>query len=79
MFGPKKERVQFFLGPIKCLVQKKCSLKYFKSSKTILVKKNLLSKNNDHPVPFHYGSLCILELWITLYPVSLGHPVCCKY
>ena len=25
---------------------------------------------NDHPVPSCYGSLCILWLWITLYPSS---------
>ena len=27
----------------------------------------------------HYGSLCFLYLWITLYPVTLSHPVYCNY
>ena len=71
-------------GSKKSLVQQKYGPEEFKSSKIFLVRNNLLSKNNDHPVPFHYGSLCILELWITLYPVTLSavsidHPLYCDY
>ena len=59
-------------------------IRHFLEYKQILVKKTQLcpkcwSEKNDHPVPFHNGLLCILYLKITLYPVTLGHPGCCKH
>ena len=35
---------------------------------TNFVSKKCCSKNNDHLVPFHYGSPCTLSLWTTPYP-----------
>ena len=58
--------VQKLLGP---KVEQKMGLKIYHAEK------NLGSKNNDHPLPFHYGSRCILELWITLYSLTIDYPV----
>ena len=83
--GPKKIGSKN-VGPKKIVTQNVGPTKFVSCKKKSQVYK-CLSENNDHPVPSHHGSLFILYLWISLYPVTLvtlsaafmDHPVSCDY